>query len=149
MSKVIIKRATVKESFFLTDEAVAAGWLPGQGFKLDSTGEKALLGTGSNVYFVGIDSPTEIATPPSGSLITGIYGSGTKFIIDHSEEVSAGSATRAYAADVESGAVMDDLYFNDDSKFTTVAPSSGSAQAKMYMKPTSANNYSLGVSLRI
>jgi hypothetical protein len=148
MSKVVILQSFVKRSFPVTDATITTGWMPGQGFKLNTTGDYAELGSEENVMFVGADDDDEVASPPSGSLVTGLYGAGTTIVIDHSEEVAASSADRAYAAAVESGAVNDLLYFDSSGKFTTAAPASGSAMGIMFQKPAAANDYGLGVILR-
>jgi len=146
MSKVIVHRAFAKDSFFVEEASIVTGWMPGQAFKLNSTGDKAVLGGVDAVLFVGIDDDDELATPPSGSLVTGVYGAGTKLTIDHSEEVALGISDRAYDSSVESAAMNADLYFDSEGKFT--ADESGTVKAKMFQKPAANNNYGLGVILR-
>jgi len=143
MSKVIVQRAFAKDSFYVEQASIDTGWMPGMAFKLNTTGDKAVLGTVDAVVFIGIDDDDELASPPSGSLVTGIYGAGTKFVIDHSEEVEAGSSDRAYDSSVESAAINALLYIDSASKFT--ATESGTAKGIMIQKPAATNNYGLGV----
>jgi len=146
MSKIIPLHMPYKDTWPVADATVATGWMSGQAGKLDSTGQFAELGIADATMFILMDSPTELATPPTGSLVTGFYGSGTKFIIDHSAEVAASSADRAYEADVASAAPNADLYVSANSKWTTV--STGSVKGKLYQVPTVDNNYGLGILLR-
>lgn len=149
MSKVIIYRAFAKDSFPVAAATIATGWLPGQGFKLNTTGDAASLATTDTVMFIGVDDDDELSAPPTGSLLTGIYGSGTKFVIDHTEDVAAGSATRAYntsSGNPESGSTNADLYMDASGKWTTTA--TGSVKGKMYQVPAASNNYGLGIILR-
>ena len=98
--------------------------------------------------FIGVDDDLEVSHPPTGSLLTGIYGSGTKFVVDHSAEVAAGSATRAYSGtgNPESGAINANLYLNASGAFSTTA--TGSVKGKMFQVPAASNNFGLGVVLR-
>lgn len=146
MSKVIVYRAFAKDTYHVADGTVTTGWLPGQAFKLDSTGAYAELAITDETMFIGVDDDDELSAPPTGSLLTGIYGSGTKFKIDHTEEVEASSASRAYASDVESASANADLYIDSDGKWTGVA--TGSVKGKLYQVPTADNNYTVGVVLR-
>ena len=150
MSKVIVKHAAIKDTFAVTAATVATGWIPGQIFKLSTTGnEAALAASNDQAMFVGIDATTELAAPPTGSLLTGIYGSGTRFVIDHSAEVAASSATRAYESDVESLGVNADLYGSANGKWTGEFPTSGSASVlgKLMIVPAAGNNYSPEIKL--
>ena len=146
MSKVLVERAFAKDSFPVADDTVNSGWMPGQAFKLNNTGDAVVLGNVDEVLFIGIDAADELNMPPTGALMTGIYGSGTKFIIDHTEEVEAGSSERAYDASVESASLNANLYIDASGKFT--AQATGSVKGKMFQKPTAENNYGLGVILR-
>jgi len=146
MSKVVIFHAFAKDTFPVAAGTVTTGWLPGQAFAFDATGDYVELAITDETMFIGVDDDDELSAPPTGSLLTGIYGSGTKFKIDHSEEVAASDATRAYAADVESGSLNDDLYINGVGKWTTVA--TGSVKGKLYQVPSADNNFSVGVILR-
>lgn len=146
MSKVSLSHSVVKESFPIAKATIATGWLPGQGFKLNTTGDYAEIGSVDNVMFIGIDDDTEVKNPPSASLLTGVYGAGTTMTIDHSAEVAAGSSVRAYAANVESAAVNQLLYMDTDGKWSTVA--SGSVKGQLFQVPSAANNYSLGLIMR-
>lgn len=146
MSKVILYRGLAKDSFPIAAATIATGWLPGQGFKLNSTGEYAELGSVDTVMFVGMDDDDEIATPPSASVLTGLYGAGTKFVIDHTEEVAASSAARAYEADVASAPMNALLYMSANGKWTTVA--TGSVKGQLWQIPNASNNYGLGVIMR-
>jgi len=145
MSKVIVQRAFAKDSFYVEQDSIDTGWMPGQAFKLNATGDKAQLGTKDAVVFIGIDDDDELASPPSGSLVTGIYGAGTKFVIDHSEEVEAESADRAYDSSCESAAINALLYIDSASKFTATAGTNGTEKGIMIQKPSAANNYSIGI----
>ena len=146
MSKVIVLRAFAKDFEDVTDAVVTTGWLPGQCFKYSTTGEYVEIAEADDTMFVSGDDDDEVSTPPSGSLLTLYYGSGTKLLINHAEEVAASSAARAYAADVESAAPNADLYVGSDGKWQ--AASSGSVKAKLFQVPSSANNYELGLILR-
>lgn len=146
MSKVIIHYANAKESFPITSATITTGWMPGQGMKLNSTGDYAELSSVDTTMFIAMDDDDEVVNPPSASLVTGIYGAGTKFEIDHSEEVAAESATRAYAANVESATTNQLIYMGSDAKWTTAV--TGSVKAQVFKVPAAVNNYSLGLILR-
>jgi len=146
MSKVVIYHAAAKESYAVAAATITTTWLPGQAGALDTTGKLAELAVVDNTMFVLVDDEDELSAPPTGSLVTGIYGAGTKFVIDHSEEVAASSATRAYAANVESASPNDSLYIGTDAKWTTVA--TGSVKGKLFQVPVAANNYGAGIILR-
>jgi hypothetical protein len=147
MSKVIIYHKLFADTYPVTAAVVAATWMPGQAFQLNSTGDYADIASVDNAMFIGIDDDDEVSAPPTGSLLSGIYGSGTKFVIDHSEEVAAGSATRAYESEVASASPNANLYIGTAGKWQTTA--TGSVKGKMYQVPTSDNNYGLGIILRI
>ena len=146
MSKVIIYHKQAADTFGVAAATITTGWLPGQLGKLDSTGKLMELAVTDETMFLLADDEDELASPPTGSLVTLLYGSGTKVVIDHSEEVAAASATRAYASNVESAIPSQDLYVDSDAKFTTT--STGSVKAKVYQVPSAANSYGLGVILR-
>jgi hypothetical protein len=149
MSKVIIYHAGAKDTFKVASATVTTGWLPGQTGTLDTTGANVKLAVTDETMFVLADDDDELNTPPTGALVTCVYGAGTKLVIDHSEEVTAGSSTRAYdtvSGNPESGTPGADLYINSDSKWTTT--STGSVKAKLYQVPAASNSYGLGVILR-
>jgi hypothetical protein len=156
MSKVLMNRVFAKDSFKVSTATISTGWIPGNFFTLNSLGE-AVLANQDNALFMGIDPANTtqlgLSTPPTGSLLTGIYGVGSKVYIDHSEEVAAGSATRAYALDVESGTVGANLWVNAQGRLTLsgsiVNNQTGSVQAKLIQVPSAANNYTIGVLFRI
>jgi hypothetical protein len=137
----------IKDSYYVSPQAVTAGWMPGQLMSWDPTGQFVQLSSGSNPAFFVMDNTTELATPPSGSLVTVLYGPGSKFVIDHSYEVSINSATRAYESDVESASTNALLRVSANSKITTAG--TGSIVGLLYQIPNSANNYGAGVSSRI
>lgn len=146
MSKVIVLHAAVKEPIGVSAATIATGWQPGQAFKLDSTGLLAQLAVTDETMFVGIDDDDEVSAPPSGSLLTAIYGAGTKFIIDHSEEVAAGSSTYAYTGTSATFTPNKDVYVDGGGKWTYT--STGSVKAKVFQTPSAANNFGLGLVLR-
>ena len=150
MSKINPKRAFAKDSFFVTPATIATGWIAGQLFKLNTTGDYAQLSTGNgNAVFVALDGPTELAAPPTGSIVTGMYGAGTRFVIDHTPEVIAGNANRAYESDVESAAVNSYLYGSANGKWTSTGgiSSSGSVLGQLLQIPSASNNYRLEIKL--
>lgn len=148
MSKINIKHAAVKDSFFVTVATVTTSWTAGQLFKLNTTGDyAALANSNASAVFVGIDGPTELSAPPTGSLLTGIFGAGTRFVIDHTPEVTASLATRAYESDVESGSINAYLYGSLNGKWTTTNPGSGSILGQLLQIPSAANNYALEIKL--
>jgi len=146
MSKIIPLHIPYKDTWQVAAPTVTTGWKPGQGGCLDSTGQFAQLAVADSTLFIMMDAPNELSTPPTGSLVTGFYGSGSKFIVDHSAEVAASDPTRAYESDVPSAAINSDLFMSANSKWTSVA--TGSVKGKMYQLPTANNNYDLGVILR-
>ena len=153
MSKVIVYHAPYLDSYTLSAATITAGWLPGQWSCLDSTGLKVRLATTDlEATFMFIDAPGEVASPPSGSLVTCLYGPGSKVVIDHSDMVAAGTTTAAYLAysktDVEAASVNDLLYVNSSAKYTTTNPGTGSSKGRVFQVPSSTNNYGLGVWLR-
>ena len=93
MSKLVIYRKQFSDYFFVTPATITTGWIPGEGMQLDSTGVFAQLGVVDNVMGIFQDSSTEtLSSPPTGSLCSVVYGSGVKFVIDHTQEVAAASA---------------------------------------------------------
>jgi hypothetical protein len=146
MSKVIVRYAAQKKTYHIDDAVVETGWLPGQAFKLANDGQTAELAVGDETMFIAIDDDDELSSPPTGSLGTFVFGSGTEIVIDHSEEVLASSVARAYASGVESANASTDLYINSDSKWDTIA--TGSVKGKLSEIPSANNNYRVGVILR-
>jgi len=107
---------------------------------------------------MGVDTTTELSAPPTGSVLTGIYGVGTKVYVSHTVEKAASSATRCYDYSVEAaGTVGDDLYVNASGKLTLTgsvvtfmgAKQTGSVIAKLIQVPAAANDYTVGVLFRI
>lgn len=169
MSKALMNRVFAKDTFKVAAGTVTTGWLPGQFFSLDSTG-MAVLATGDNALFMGVDDPTaslnstlSLASPPTGSLLTGIYGCGSKVYIDHTVEVAASSTARAYEDNVAaSGAPGNNLWVSANGKLTLSGsvPAAfgypqggvgvtGSVIAKLIQVPAAGNNYTIGVIFRI
>jgi hypothetical protein len=168
MSKVLMNRVFVKDTFKVAAATVLTGWKPGQFFTVNSNGNgEAILANGDNAMFMGVDDPTlplnstlSLASPPTGSLLTGIYGVGSKVYIDHTLEVALGDPNRAYAADVELGTPGASLWVNAGGKLSLsgsvvgsgVGYTSGSvssAVAKLLQVPSATNNYTIGVLFRI
>jgi hypothetical protein len=149
MSKLIVYHKVFADSFFVTPSTITTGWIPGNLFQLDSTGGFAQLASTDNTMFIAQDSTTELSSPPTGSLLTGLYGNGSKLAIDHTYEVSQGSATRAYSTsgNPESGKTNQALYVNASGQFTTTV--TGSVKARIWQVPAASNNYSLGVTLTL
>ena len=146
MSKVIVNFAAQKKTYPVTDAVVATGWMPGQAFTLNAAGDYIELAEADEAMFVAIDDDDELSTPPTGSLATVIFGSGTEFFVDHSEEVAASSADRVYESAVASAAAGANLYINASGKWQTAA--TGSVKGKLSEIPVAANNYRMGVILR-
>jgi hypothetical protein len=146
MSKIIPLQIQWKDTFPISQATINTGWIPGQAFAYDSTGQYAQLATGDDTIAIAMDPTNSLSSPPSGSLLTGFYGSGSKFIIDHSAEVAAASATRAYETDVLSASENANLFISGNAKWTTVG--TGSVKGKLFQIPTSTNSYSVGIILR-
>jgi hypothetical protein len=155
MAKVIIYHAVAKDGTFGVSAAtITTGWIPGQLGTLDTTGKQVELAITDETMFVLADDDLELSAPPTGSLVTCVYGAGTKLVLDHSSEYNAGtvaigSGTQAYKAynyNLESGTPGQDLYVDADGKFTT--SSTGSVKAKLFQVPAAANGCSPGVILR-
>lgn len=165
MSKVLMNRVFAKDTFKVTAATITTSWLPGQFFTLNSSGE-ASLANKDNALFMGVDDPTlpnqstlGLSAPPTGSVLTGIYGSG-KVYIDHSYEVTNSLSSRAYNTDCESGTVGANLWVDANGKLTLTgsvvsggigqtASYTGSVIAKLIQIPAASNNYTIGVLLRI
>jgi hypothetical protein len=154
MSKVIIYHAGAKDTFAVASATVTTGWIPGQLGTLDSTGKLVELAVTDNTMFLLADDDLELNSPPTGSLVTCLYGSATKVVLDHSSEVTAGTvaagagtqAYKSYNYLCESAVPGQDLYVDSNGKFTTT--STGSVKAKCFQVPAAANNFGLGVILR-
>ena len=150
MSKVIVYQKFAADTYPVLAATVTTGWLPGQCFTVGGVGTTgyASIASVDGTMFVGIDDDLQLATPPTGSLLTGIYGSGTKFVIDHTEEVDAGSATRAYSVvgNPEAAILAQSLYIDTVGKFTTTV--TGSVKGKVWQIPEAANHFGLGVITR-
>lgn len=151
MAKVIVYHAYAKDTYPVSAAVKTTGWIPGQFGALDTTAESVKLAITDEALFMLIDDDSELSAPPTGSVVTGIYGAGTKVVIDHSAEVAAGTVTAGYLAysktSVEAAAINADLYVDSAGKLTATA--TGSVKGKMFQKPSADNNYSLGVIFRI
>lgn len=150
MSRVLMNRVFAKDTFNV-DSSLAVGststaWKAGQFFQLNSLGN-AVVAVTDGAMFMGVDLPTEVSSPPTGSVLTGIYGIGSKVFISHATEVAAGDSTRAYNTTCESGSNSALLYVDSSGKLTTSV--TGSAKAIMIQVPSAANSYTIGVILRI
>jgi hypothetical protein len=148
MSKIIPLHIDFQDTFSVTQATITTSWMPGQAIKLDPTGQYAVLATGEDVLAIAMDNPTELSAPPSGSLLTGFMGSGAKFIIDHSDNVAAGSSARAYETDVLSASPDANLYISAAANWTTLGSGSQSVKGKLFQVPNVNNNYGLGIYLR-
>ena len=147
MSKIIRLYPGNEDTFQVTQATLTTGWLAGQLICLDSTGQYGQLATGDDAIAVALDPKDSLSAPPTGSLLTAFYGHGAKFVIDHSPEIAASSAARAYESDVLSASPNANLYASSNAKWTTV--SSGSVRGKLFQVPTALNNYGLGIILRM
>lgn len=145
MAKVSVLKSVSKDSFPIMDATVTTGWIPGTAFTLNSLGY-AIQANVDETMFIGADDDDEVVSPPSGSLLTALYGSGTRIQIDHSAEVAAGSSTYAFDSSVLSAIRGQDLYVGTDGKFTTTV--TGSVKAKVVEVPAAGNNYTLDCILR-
>ena len=146
MSKVIVNFAAQKKTYAVTAAVVATGWKPGQVFTLVAAGDYIKIAQADESMFVAIDDDDELSTPPTGSLATVIFGSGTEFFVDHSEEVAASDAVRVYETEVASASAGANLYVGSTGKWQTTA--TGSVKGKLSEIPAAANNFRLGVILR-
>jgi hypothetical protein len=145
LAKVLVLKSVSKDSFPVMAATVTTGWIPGTAFTLNSLGY-AIQANVDETMFIGMDDETEVVAPPSGSLLTALYGSGTRIQIDHTTEVAAGSSTYAFDSSVLSSIRGQDLYIGTDGKFTTTV--TGSVKAKVVQVPAAANNYTLDCILR-
>ena len=146
MSKVLVKFAAQKKTYPVDSADVVTGWLPGQVFTLKADGESIQIANVNDAMFVAVDDDDELSTPPTGSLATVVFGSGTEILINHAEEVAASDAARAYASEVESASAGASLYVSTAGKWQTTA--TGSVAAKLSQIPSAANNYEMGLMLR-
>ena len=146
MSKVLIYKSNAKDTFAVASATITTGWMPGQLGTLDTTGKLAEVAITDETMFILADDPTDLNSPPTGSLVTCLYGSGTKVVIDHSEEVLASSADRAYHSSVESAIPGASLYVDSTGKWTAAV--TGSVYGKLFQVPAASNNYGLGVITR-
>ena len=149
MPKVSVLKSVSKDSFPVMAATVTSGWLPGTFFTLNSLGY-VVPATGDDAMFIAGDDDTEVVSPPSGSLLTQYYGSGTRLEISHAAEKVAGTTTAAYLAyskaEVEASTNGASLYCDTNGKWCTSA--SGSVKGKLTRIPSAANNYTMGVILR-
>jgi hypothetical protein len=131
MGKVYVYRAAAKDTFPVARPLIVTTWNPGQIFCLNTTGEFAQLASGNNAIGVGQCDDLEVSAPPTGSVVTILYGDGTKIFIDHSLEVAAGSASRAYSTDA---ALTASIYGLAGSTLPTLHrnPESGSINQNLY-----------------
>ena len=131
MSKVYVYRAAAKDTYPVAANTVVSGWVPGNLFCMNTTGEFAQLASGNNTMFVGMEEENDISTFPTGSVVSAIYGSGTRFVVDHSIEVAAGSAVRCYSTDAPLTA---SIYGTAASRLPTLqrSPQSGSVGMDLY-----------------
>jgi hypothetical protein len=156
-----MNRVFAKDTFKVTAATITTGWKPGQFFTLSSAGE-ASLATGDNALFMGVDADTVLSAPPTGSVLTGIYGVGSKVYINSTAEKAASSGVFAFANEVLAATVGANLWVNASGKLSTTGsvirpvglPSeSGSVIspviAKVIQVPAASNDYTLGVLFRI
>lgn len=149
MPKVSVLKAVSKDSFPVMASTVTSTWLTGTGFSLNSLGY-AVQGNVDNIIGIAGDAANEVVAPPSGSLLTLYYGSGTRLEIDHTAEVAAGTVTDAYLAysktEVEASIRGQLLYLGTAGKWQTTA--TGSIKGIVAQVPASSNNYTLGLIMR-
>src|SRR5574340_1072987 len=144
MSKVVIYHAPNKDSFPVSAAVVATGWKPGQLGALNSDGTSIKLAVTEETLFLLGDDDLEVASPPTGSLCTCLYGAGTKVVIEHSAaEIADGTRAYSTSGNPESAVMNQDLYVDSVGKFTTAA--TGSVKAKVIQIPSATNSYGLGV----
>ena len=146
MSKVTRLYSGFEDTLAVSAATITTGWKAGQLARLcDDGAHRMQLASGSAVYGVILDGSTELAAPPSGSLVTVLFGS-SLFLIDGSDDVAAGVTTYVYETEVASGHENDLLYCSYEGKWATT---SGSKQPVGYMTqvPAAGNNYTLGVRL--
>jgi hypothetical protein len=149
MPKVSVLKSVAKDSFPVMAATVTTGWLPGTAFTLNSLGY-ALQAAVDNTMFIAGDDDLEVVSPPSGSLVTCYYGSGTRLEISHAAEKAAGTVTDAYLAysktEGEAATRGQQLYIGSAGKWQTTA--TGSVKGIVVQVPASSNDYTLGVILR-
>lgn len=145
MSKVNVSFPGIRETFKVAPGTVVTGWLAGQLFKLDSGG-LAVLGSADSAIFVAVDPSSDLASPPTGSLLTGMHGAAT-LSVSHAPEIAEGIGTRCYESDVESAAIGALLYASGNGKWTTVA--TGSNKGTLIEVPASGNSRTIGILLRM
>ncbi len=144
MAKIDLRNTNVKRTYPVADAMTT--WIAGQVVKL-LNGEALLTDNKDLVLGFAMDSPDELASPPTGQLLTVLSGGGTIFYIDHSEEVAAGVGDRAYDANVEAASETEYLWVNSDGKLTTTEDDSKRPIAKVLQVPAADNNWTLGVEL--
>lgn len=149
MPKVSVLKSVAKDSFPVMAATVTSGWMPGTAFSLNSLGY-AVQAAVDNTMFLAGDDDLEVVAPPSGSLLTCYYGSGTRLEIDHTAEIAAGTVADAYLAysktEVEASTRGQQLYIGSTGKWQTTA--TGSVKGIVVQVPATANNLTLGVILR-
>lgn len=149
MSKVAILHTVARDTFPVTAATITTSWLPGQFFALTSTGEYAQIASTAGAYIgVAVDASTEVSAPPTGSLVTVAYGSGTRLQINHAAEVLASSAARVYTAEVPSQAPNSLLYCDAAGKWTYNGNGksvTGSIAGVMVGVPAAYNSFTLDV----
>jgi hypothetical protein len=150
MSRVLMSRVFAKDTFKVAADVVATGWKPGQFFYLNTAGE-ARLATGDNALFMGVDPSDRLSTPPTGSVLTGVYGIGSKVYINHANEKAAVDNVYAFNTDVLGASIGDNLWVDGSGKLTVTGSlaGTGSVIAKVIQVPAASNDYTLGVIFRI
>ncbi len=149
MSKLTLLKEVVRDTKPIAAATVTTGWTAGQCFQNSSTGDYAEIASVDNALYVGMDEDTELQTPPTGSLLTILYGAGTTFLVNHAAEVAAGSSVRCYdtsSGNPESGSQNQNLYINASGKWTTTA--TGSVKGKLIGIPAAGNSYEIGIITR-
>jgi len=150
MSHVNLIRVNVTDSGTPSPAQSASGWKGGAPMCFDSTGNYIQLATGQNTMFVVVEDSTYTTSalfnnPPSGKLVTTVYGGGTVIEIDHAAEVAAGDASRVYDASVASASPNADIYVNASGLYTTASGSSTMPLFKLTKVPSASNNYTIGL----
>lgn len=152
MSKVNILHTVAKDTFAVQAATITTTWLPGQFCNLTSTGEWVQISNaGGSFIGVFVDDDDECSAPPTGSIVTVAYGSGTRLQISHAEEVAASSAARVYMSDVPGTALNSVLYCSKTGKWTAAGDGSGvtgSVAGILVGVPTVNNSYTLEVILK-
>jgi len=149
MSKVTIPFGGIQETGQVSAATITTGWTAGQFFQDNAGGLVSLATAQHAAVYVVQDATTELSAPPTGSLVTLIHGTGTLYV-DHSAEVAASSAVRAYESDVLTASVGAPLYCSANSKWTgTAYGSTGSVKGILKQIPSASNNYTIGIVLRM